>query len=186
MKIEFIKSAAAKTDFIQDSLPKLIITGRSNVGKSSFINMMSGIGGLARVSSTPGKTAYVNYFKVGGKMYWVDLPGYGYAKVSQSERMRWAHLMEDFFANLDDTASGLMLVDIRHKPSEGDMDMARCFRDLDIPFIVVANKSDKLKKSEIMPALELIKDTLSLNNLPYPFSAYKGTGKQELKGIMGL
>jgi len=186
MKVKFIKSAASKADFIQDSLPKLIITGRSNVGKSSFINTMAGVGGLARVSSTPGKTAFVNYFDIGGKSYWVDLPGYGYAKVSQSERMRWARLMEDFFADLDDTASGLMLVDIRHKPSQGDLDMARCFRDLEIPFIVVANKSDKLKKSQIEPALELIRDTLSLDSLPFPFSARKGTGKDSLRILMGL
>ncbi|MCL2081304.1 MAG: ribosome biogenesis GTP-binding protein YihA/YsxC [Oscillospiraceae bacterium] len=184
--VSFVKSAAGGDDFIRDGLDKIIITGRSNVGKSSFINAMAGVNGLARVSSTPGKTAFVNYFSVGGRLYWVDLPGYGYAKVSLSERKRWARLMEDFFAGLDGTARGLMLVDIRHKPTEGDLDMARCFRDLGVPFTVAANKSDKLKKSQTEPALALIRDTLELDDLPLPFSARTGDGKDRLTDIMGL
>lgn len=184
MKLEFIKSAAGKEDFIQDSLPKLILTGRSNVGKSSLINAVSGSGNIARVSSTPGKTAFVNYYKADGKLYLVDLPGYGYAKVSQTERERWGELMEDFFASLDATARGLMIVDIRHKPTEGDIDMAECFLKLCIPFFAVANKSDKLKPSQIEPALALIKDTLGVEAIP--FSAQKGIGKQELLKKMGI
>ncbi|MCL1819363.1 MAG: ribosome biogenesis GTP-binding protein YihA/YsxC [Oscillospiraceae bacterium] len=186
MKVKFIKSAASKGDFIHDELPKLIFTGRSNVGKSSFINAMAGIGGIARVSSTPGKTAFVNYFLIDEKLYWVDLPGYGYAKVSKAEQHRWAMLMEDFFENLDGTERGLMLVDIRHKPTEGDMNMVNLYRSLNVPFTVVANKSDKLKRSQIEPALSLVRDTLSLDRLPYPFSSKTKTGKEKLMDLMTL
>ncbi len=186
--VKFIKSGASVSDFIQDSLPKLILTGRSNVGKSSLINCMTGLKSIARVSATPGKTAYVNYFLIGDTSYWVDLPGYGYAKVSQGEKERWGRLMEEFFANLDKTARGLLIVDIRHKPTQDDVGMATLYRSMDIPFIVVANKLDKIKRSQMEPQLDQIRETLSLDRdtVLIPFSAEKGDGKQILAPLMGL
>ncbi|GHV34322.1 GTP-binding protein [Clostridia bacterium] len=172
MTVEFIKSAADTAGFIVNDMPKLLLAGRSNVGKSSLINRAAGRA-AARVSATPGKTASVNYYLIDGNRYWIDLPGYGYAKVSQSERARWAALMEEFFAQLDGTYRGLLIVDIRHKPTAQDVDMARCFRDLNVPFKVAANKSDKLKPSQTGEHLRVIDETLNAGICAVPCSAEK-------------
>lgn len=181
-KAEFIKSAASPTDFIRDELPKIVFSGKSNVGKSSVINRLLNRKNFARVGQSPGKTIHVNYFLIEKKAYFVDLPGYGYAKVSKSERERWGKLMEQFFDadNLIDL--GIMIVDARHKPTADDITMAQWFKSTGRPFVVVANKSDKLKKSEIEPNLELIRLTLELDEaVPLIlFSAEKGSGRDVL------
>ncbi len=181
-KAEFIKSAASPTDFIRDELPKIVFSGKSNVGKSSVINRLLNRKNFARVGQSPGKTIHVNYFLIDKKAYFVDLPGYGYAKVSKSERERWGKLMEQFFDadNLIDL--GIMIVDARHKPTADDITMAQWFKSTGRPFVVVANKSDKLKKSEIEPNLELIRLTLELDEaVPLIlFSAEKGSGRDVL------
>lgn len=181
-KAEFIKSAASPTDFIRDELPKIVFSGKSNVGKSSVINRLLNRKNFARVGQSPGKTIHVNYFLIDKKAYFVDLPGYGYAKVSKSERERWGKLMEQFFDadNLIDL--GIMIVDARHKPTADDITMAQWFKSTGRPFVVVANKSDKLKKSEIEPNLELIRLTLELDEaIPLIlFSAEKGSGRDVL------
>ncbi len=181
-KAEFIKSAASPAQFIRSSMPSVVFAGKSNVGKSSVINRLLNRKNFARVGASPGKTVHVNYFCIDEKLYFVDLPGYGYAKVSQSERVRWGKLMEDFFAQPRLIDLGVMIVDARHKPTADDVTMAQWFKSSGCALVVVANKLDKLKKSEIEPNLELIRRTLELPEevLLIPFSAEKGQGRENL------
>lgn len=181
-KAEFIKSAADPSGFIRDELPNIVFSGKSNVGKSSVINRLLNRKNFARVGQSPGKTIHVNYFLIDEKAYFVDLPGYGYAKVSNKERDRWGKLMERFFAVEGLIDLGVMIVDARHKPTADDVTMAQWFKSTQCPMVVVANKCDKLKKSEIEPNMALIRDTLELpEGVPLiPFSAEKGNGKDAL------
>lgn len=181
-KAEFVLSAVSPKNFIQDGLPQVAFAGRSNVGKSSVINRLLNRKNFARVGASPGKTVHVNYFNIDKAFYLVDLPGYGYAKVSKAERDRWGRLMEDYFARPDLLTLGVMIVDARHKPTADDCTMARWFKDTGCPLVIVANKLDKLKKSEIEPNLQTIRDTLELGEEDrlIPFSAEKGTGRDEL------
>jgi len=181
-RAEFIRSAASPKQFIRTSVPTVVFAGKSNVGKSSVINRMLNRKNFARVGSEPGKTVHVNYFFIDEKVYFVDLPGYGFAKVSQGERDRWGKLMEDFFAEPGLMSLGVMIVDARHKPTADDVTMAEWFKNSGRPLVVVANKLDKLKKSEIEPNLQLIRDTLALPEdvLLIPFSAEKGQGREVL------
>ena len=188
-KADFVKSAAAAGQFIHSSVPKVAFAGKSNVGKSSVINRMLNRKNFARVGAQPGKTVHVNYFLIDGKLYFVDLPGYGYAKVSQAEKEHWGKLMEDFFADPGTFDLGVMIVDARHKPTADDITMAEWFKNAGCRLAVVANKLDKLKKSEIEPNLKLIRETLSLpEEVPLiPFSAEKGQGREQLLAeIMSL
>ncbi len=182
-QVEFIRSAASPKDFLRDGLPQLAFAGRSNVGKSSVINRLVNRKNFARVGASPGKTSQINYFRLDGAAYLVDLPGYGYAKVSKAERDRWGRLMEAYFAS-GLIAAGVQIVDARHKPTADDVTMANWFYDAGCPLVVAANKLDKLKKSEIAPNLELIRQTLDLRegDVLIPFSAEKGDGKAELMG----
>ena len=180
-KVEFLISAANPKDFPSVRLPEIAFAGKSNVGKSSVINRILQRKNFARVGEKPGKTIHVNYFTVDSKCYFVDLPGYGYAKVSQSEKDRWGKLMENYFAaNRIDL--GVMIVDARHAPTNNDITMARWFLDSGCPFVVVANKLDKVKKSQILGNLEVIRQDLELpEECPViPFSAEKGTGRDDL------
>lgn len=179
--VEFFISAARKTDFPKERLPEIAFAGKSNVGKSSVINRLLNRKNFARVGEKPGKTIHVNYFTVDKICYFVDLPGYGYAKVSQAEKDRWGKLMEEYFA-ADRINLGVMIVDCRHAPTNNDITMARWFLDSGCPFVVVANKLDKVKKSQIEGNLKVIRDDLELpEDCPViPFSAEKGDGKDEL------
>ena len=180
-KVDFLISAASPKDFPQNRLPEIAFAGKSNVGKSSVINRLLQRKNFARVGEKPGKTIHVNYFTIDSKCYFVDLPGYGYAKVSQSEKERWGKLMENYFAaNRIDL--GVMIVDARHAPTNNDITMARWFLDSGCPFVVVANKLDKVKKSQILGNLEVIRQDLELpEECPViPFSAEKGTGRDDL------
>ena len=180
-KAEFVKSAVKPNQFIASSMPAVAFAGKSNVGKSSVINRLLNRKNFARVGATPGKTIHVNYFFIDERLYLIDLPGYGYAKVSQAERERWGKLMEDFFA-AGLFQLGVMIVDARHKPTADDVTMAEWFKGAPCRLVVVANKLDKLKKSEIEPNLALIRETLSLpEEVPViPFSAEKGQGRDLL------
>lgn len=181
---EFIKSAASVKDLIRDGRPAIAFSGKSNVGKSSVINKLLNRKNFARVGAQPGKTVHINYFLIDKTAYFIDLPGYGYAKVSKSERDRWAALMEQFFAEEGLITLGVMIVDARHKPTADDVTMAAWFRATGCPVLVVANKLDKLKKSEIEPNMALIRETLDLppETVLLPFSAEKGTGREQLIG----
>ena len=186
-KAAFSRSAGAPKDFLKDGLPQFAFAGRSNAGKSSVINRLLNRKNLAYVGASPGKTTQINYFLVDDRAYLVDLPGYGYAKVSQAERERWAKLMETYFQEgADAITAGVLIVDIRHKPTENDKVMHGWFRESGCPEIIVANKLDKLKKSQVEPALALIRETLELTDedILIPFSAEKGMGKDELIGLL--
>lgn len=185
-KAEFILSAASPKDFLRDGLPQIAFAGRSNVGKSSVINRLLNRKNFARVGAAPGKTTHINYFKIDNAFYLVDLPGYGYAKVSQAEKERWGRLMESYFADSSLMTLGVMIVDSRHKPTADDCTMAQWFRDAGCPLVVAANKLDKLKKSEIEPNLQRVREILELGeDVPViPFSAEKGDGKQELLNLI--
>lgn len=181
-KVEFITSAASSKDFKRDNIVQIAFAGKSNVGKSSVINRILQRKNFARVGEQPGKTVHINYFLIDSKLYLVDLPGYGYAKVPKSEKERWAKLMESYFAEPELMSLGVFIVDSRHKPTENDIIMANWFRQTGRPFVVVANKIDKLKKSEVEPNLALIRQTLSLTDDTkiIPFSAEKGDGRDML------
>ena len=180
---EFIRAAARREDFLRDGLPQFAFAGRSNVGKSSVINRLAGRKNLAYVGASPGKTTQINYFRVGGGAYLVDLPGYGYARVSKAEKERWGRLMESYFQDEAGLITlGVQIVDIRHKPTADDVTMHSWFRDSGCRSVIVVNKLDKLKKSQIEPALALIRETLELEpqEVLIPFSAEKGAGREEL------
>ena len=179
--VEFLISAASAGDFPANRLPEIAFAGKSNVGKSSVINRLLQRKNFARVGDKPGKTVHVNYFTLDRKCYLVDLPGYGFAKVSQGEKDRWGKLMEDYFA-ANRITLGILIVDYRHPPTNNDITMARWFLDSGCPFAVVANKMDKLKKSELEPNLHCIRHDLELpDSCPaIPFSAEKGDGRDAL------
>lgn len=181
-KTEFIRSAVAAKDFPRDMLPQVVFSGRSNVGKSSVINKLLLRKNFARVGGAPGKTIHINYFMVDKQLYLVDLPGYGYAKVSQAEKARWGQLIESWFDDTTLMTLGVMIVDARHKPTQDDCTMCEWFKASGKPFIVVANKLDKLKKSEIVSNIDRIRFTLELSYdvTVIPFSAEKGDGRPEL------
>jgi len=183
-RAEFIRSAVKPADFPRDALPQIVFSGRSNVGKSSVINRLLGRKNFARVGSAPGKTTHINYFLIDQQLYLVDLPGYGYAKVSQAERARWGKLIEAWFADSSLMALGVMLVDLRHKPTQDDVTMGQWYAASGKPYVVVANKLDKVKKSQLADNIALIRETLELPDdvKLIPFSAEKGDGKQELLG----
>ncbi|MDR2572569.1 MAG: ribosome biogenesis GTP-binding protein YihA/YsxC [Oscillospiraceae bacterium] len=180
--VEFIKSAATSRDLIDSSLPQIVFSGKSNVGKSSVINKLLNRKSFARVSSSPGKTIHVNYFLIDEKAYFVDLPGYGYAKVSKTEKNRWSALMEEFFYQPDHITLGVMIVDARHKPTADDVTMAHWFKESGCRLVVVANKIDKLKKSAVAQNIEIIRNTLGLREdmIIIEFSAQKGTNRNLL------
>jgi GTP-binding protein len=198
MEVKFLLSAAREDQFIRDGKKAVVFAGRSNVGKSSVINMLTGRKGLAKVGNTPGKTSHVNYFLVdipvprpqspmdaASHCYFVDLPGYGYAKVSHAEKIRWAALLEAYFARPDGITLGILVTDARHKPTGLDIQMAELFRQSDKPFITLANKADKLKPSQIQRALETIQETLAIENV-IPVSSVKGSGKKEVWHEIGF
>jgi len=180
--IEFIKSAATAKDLIDSSMPQIVFSGKSNVGKSSVINKLLNRKSLARVSSSPGKTIHVNYFLIDKKIYFVDLPGYGYAKVAKTEQVRWSKLMEEFFLQPDHITLGVMIVDARHNPTVDDLIMSQWFKASGCNLVVVANKIDKVLKSKIGLNLTRIRETLDIGDeiRIIEFSASKGINRDVL------
>ena len=185
-RAQFVRSAARPADFPRDDLPQVVFAGRSNVGKSSVINRLLGRRNLARVGSAPGKTTHINYFGVDDKLYLIDLPGYGYAKVSQRERERWGRLIEAWFADTRFMTLGILIVDARHKPTADDRTMSDFFLGTGKPYVVVANKLDKLRKSQVEDNLACIRQTLELPEEVelIAFSAEKGDGKERLLELL--
>ena len=179
---EFLTSITDLSRLPKDGLPQIAFSGKSNVGKSSVINRVLNRKNFARVGETPGKTVHINFFRIDGRAYFVDLPGYGYAKVPKTEKERWGRLMEAYFSVPERIDLGILIVDARHKPTADDVTMCSYFQSTGRPFLVVANKLDKLKKTEIEPNLALIRQTLDLSEATglIPFSAEKGTGRDAL------
>ena len=180
-KIDFTAAYGTSKQLPASGMPEIVFSGRSNVGKSSLINKVFNRKSLARVSQKPGKTATINFYNIDNTLNFVDLPGYGFAQVSQKEKERWGKLMEDYFAS-GRINLGVLIVDARHAPTNNDITMANWFIQSGCPFVVVANKMDKLKKSELLPNLETIRKDLELpEGTPIiPFSAEKGNGRDDL------
>ena len=185
-RADFVRSAASPEQFLRDGRKQIAFAGRSNVGKSSVINRILNRKNLARVGASPGKTTQVNYFSIDDKLYLVDLPGYGYARVSKSERARWGRLMENYFRSSRLVDLGVLIVDARHKPTADDVTMCDFFRASGCPMLVVANKVDKLGRGEAERNLALIRETLELDEseMLVPFSAEKGDGKEQLMELL--
>ena len=185
-KVEFEAAFGTLKQIPESDLPEIVFAGRSNVGKSSMLNRIFNRKNLARVSSMPGKTITINFFKVENVRI-VDLPGYGYAKVAKGEKRRWAEMMEGYFQSPRNIKLVVQLVDMRHKPSEDDYIMMRFLKDAGLPFIVAATKSDKLNKTQYSKRKNALKEELAEfgDNLTIlPFSSEKGEGTDELKKII--
>lgn len=180
-KVKFLKSAVKREDYPPPIYPEVAVVGRSNVGKSSIINAILGRN-IAKVSSSPGKTRLINFFLVNDNFYFVDLPGYGFAKVSKAEREKWRKMIERYFHTRENLKNVVLLVDSRHKPTQLDIMMKEWLEALGIPFIVVGTKMDKLNQSEKAKAKKVIRETLNLDkNTPiFLTSAKEKTGIEEL------
>lgn len=176
-----LKISAVKKSQFKNDLPQIVFCGRSNVGKSSMINRLLNRKSLARTSSKPGKTATINFYDIDGKAYFVDLPGYGYAKVSYEEKRKWSIFMEDYFASDSDKRLAVSIVDLRHDVSELDVEMGRYLYDAGIPFIVVATKADKLSKTAAEKNLARLCEVYDFDGaVVIPFSSVTGQGKEEV------
>jgi GTP-binding protein len=184
---KFIASIYNSSEFPKERLPEVVLCGRSNVGKSSFINSLFNRKNLAKISSTPGKTKSINYYNIDSKFYMVDLPGYGYAKTSRTERKKWGKLISDFLTSSNHIQLTVHLLDSRHHPTELDVKLNELLRSLNLPYIILLNKSDKLKQSEysksVKEAIELFPELILNENLFF-FSSVKGTGNKEIKKLL--
>ncbi|WP_017185655.1 ribosome biogenesis GTP-binding protein YihA/YsxC [Alkalibacillus haloalkaliphilus] len=181
---EIVMSAVSKAQYPEDHLSEIALSGRSNVGKSSFINKMIQRKNLARTSSKPGKTQTLNFYLINESFYFVDVPGYGYAKVSKREREAWGRMMEEYFTTREPLKAAVLLIDMRHPPTEDDLIMYDFLKYYDLPIIVVATKLDKIAKSKRQKHLKVIEDDLELEpeDVVIPFSAETGEGKDQVWG----
>ncbi len=184
-KIDFTAAYGTSKQLPPSNEAEIVFSGRSNVGKSSLINKVFNRKNLARVSSVPGKTITVNFFK-GDGVYFVDLPGYGYAKREQNEKKRWAELMEGYFHSERNIALVIQLIDMRHAPSADDMMMLNFLRECEIPFMIALTKCDKLNKTETEKRRAELKEELKdyADIKAIEFSAVKGTGVEEMKAAI--
>lgn len=183
---EIVISAVSQKQYPKDRLPEIALAGRSNVGKSSFINRLIHRKNLARTSSKPGKTQTLNFYKINQNFYFVDVPGYGYAKVSKSEREKWGVMMKEYFETRDTLKAVMLITDIRHEPSSDDINMYEFLKHLDIPVIVVATKLDKVAKGKRAKHIKRTRDTLQVEKegIVIPFSTESGEGKDEAWGVI--
>lgn len=172
-------SAGRKDQLIHDGKCQVAFSGRSNVGKSSALNKLMNRKSLARVSSTPGKTITVNFFEIDGRMYLVDLPGYGFARRSEKEKRAWSSLTDAYFQNHDDLALVLQLVDLKTGPSRDDETMISFLQEVGIPFVIVATKFDKLNKTNQAKNLKELQDRYFPVPV-YPFSSLNGHGVEDV------
>ncbi|MEG6587616.1 ribosome biogenesis GTP-binding protein YihA/YsxC [Paenibacillus barengoltzii] len=181
-KAEFIISAVGPNQYPEDALPEIALAGRSNVGKSSLINRMINRKNLARTSSTPGKTQHLNYYRVNDQLYFVDVPGYGYAKVSKSQREVWGKMIEKYLQERETLKLVLQIIDLRHPPTKDDELMYDWLKAYELPVCVVATKADKVPKSRWQKHLKIIKEALVLRagDPLILFSSEEGIGKDEL------
>lgn len=169
-----------------ETLKEIAFAGRSNVGKSSLLNLITGRRKLARVSGSPGKTRTINFYVINDAFRIVDLPGYGYAKVSRSISQGWGEMIERYLECRENLIKVIQLVDIRHAPSKQDVEMYQYLRHFGLDGIVVATKADKISKNQMQKQLRLIRQTLRLSgeDMVIPVSALKRTGYEELLGVM--
>lgn len=179
---EFISSAVTSRQYPEGDKFEVAFVGRSNVGKSSLINTLTNRRKLVKVSGVPGKTRLINFFLINNKYHFVDLPGYGYAKVSKTEKQKWGKIMEEYLVNRRNLRKIILLVDSRHKPTEDDVLMHNWIKHFNIEPIIVATKIDKLKRNEINKNLNIIRETLDLSQHQtiFQFSALKKIGVEEV------
>lgn len=180
---KFTMACGTAKQLPKSDLPEVVFSGRSNVGKSSLINKVVNRKALARVSATPGKTATINFFNV-DNFNLVDLPGYGYAKVSHAEKQRWADLMEGYFADDRRFALVIQICDMRHKPTQADIDMINFLIDSNLPFVIVLTKKDKLNKTQQAQQLNMYNELVHNEIELFPFSALNGEGTEEIRDII--
>lgn len=179
-------SAVRKSQYPQANIPEIALAGRSNVGKSSLINKLLNRKSFARTSQSPGKTATINFYTIDKKINLVDLPGYGYAKVSTDEKKRWAVMIEEYLSDREQLVAVILLVDLRHKPTKDDIIMLNWIRENGFIPIIVATKHDKLKPSQVSGNIKDVRESLELkdDDLFIPFSAVSGIGRDELLDII--
>lgn len=179
---EFMTSAVKKDQYPEGGYPEVAFVGRSNVGKSTIINSLTNRKKLAKVSNTPGRTRLVNFFMIDNTCSLVDLPGYGYAKISKSEKLAWGKIIEEYLMNRPDLKKVVLLVDARHKPTEDDVLMIEYLRHYSIEVIVVATKLDKLKRNDIRKSENIIRETLGLSEEKVLF--YSALTKENLQKVI--
>ena len=177
---EYIGSYVELSQLPEGDLPEIALVGRSNVGKSSLINKLANRRNLAKSSSTPGKTRTINYYLVNKQWYMVDLPGYGFAKVSKTEKEKWGRMIETFLQTRTQLQGVIQLLDIRHAPNQNDILMKNWLQNSGIPIMLVATKADKVSRGGRQKCLNVIRKTLEINELPLCFSAETGEGVDEL------
>lgn len=179
--VEFLISAVRPEQYPDPIIPEIALAGRSNVGKSSFINNMVNRKKMARTSSKPGKTQQLNYYKIEDWFYFVDVPGYGYARVSKSEKNKWGAMLQTYFSTRENLKMALLLVDFRHEPSRDDIMMMDFFNEFNIPFFVIATKADKVKRSQWPKHISQIYKGLNLISVDQilPYSSETGVGREE-------
>ncbi|ETP68876.1 GTP-binding protein [Planococcus glaciei] len=177
--VELVISAVRPDQYPEDGLPEFALAGRSNVGKSSFINKMIGRKSMARISSKPGKTQTLNFYKIEEKLFYVDVPGYGYAKVSKSEREAWGKMIERYITGREELRAVIQIVDLRHAPSRDDIAMYDFMKHYDIPCIIIATKADKIPKGKWEKHKKVVRQTLEMdkNDPLIVFSSETGLGK---------
>lgn len=180
-KADIVISAVSPAQYPSTGFPEIALAGRSNVGKSSFINRMINRKGLARTSSKPGKTQTLNFYIIEEQFYFVDVPGYGYAKVSKTERAKWGQMLETYLTQRDTLKAVLSVVDLRHAPSKEDIQMYEFLKYYELPVIVVATKADKIPRSKWNKHIKVVKDTLNFDPQDefILFSSETGEGKDE-------
>jgi GTP-binding protein len=176
---EFLKSAFEEKDWPRDSRPEIAFLGRSNIGKSSLINSLLGVRGLARTSRTPGRTQSLNFFLINDLYHFVDLPGYGFARVPETIRKRWQKLATDYLAKRRQLVLSIQIVDSRHKPAELDLQLHDWLEHHQKSYIIVATKSDKLSQNELRKNIERYKSTFKADKV-LTYSATTGVGREEL------
>ena len=182
---EFVTSAVKQNQYPETVHPEVAFVGRSNVGKSTIINALTNRRKLAKVSNTPGRTRLVNFFLINGQAMLVDLPGYGYAKISKSDKAAWGKIIEDYIVNSPNLKRFVLLVDSRHKPTQDDIAMMDYLRYYEKDVVVIGTKLDKLKRNDIKKSEKLIRETLQMEK-EEPLFLYSSTSKENLQHVIDL
>lgn len=184
-KVEFILSAASEKQFVRDGMPQLAFAGRSNVGKSSVINRLVNRKNFARVGASPGKTSQINYFKIDGKLYLVDLPGYGYAKTGKERRKIWKKFIDEYLLTSPNLQFVCQLIDIRHEPMASDVEMFQWLVEHHVPVLIVATKADKIGKNARQKNIAAIRRALGVKEISIlPYSSVKNEGRSDLLDVI--